>query len=57
MAPTYTAARSGVNPNFARAGAKGSPNKIREKKPTPVRRRTVGVIFAAAPHPYLLNIH
>ena len=57
MAPTYTAASSGVIPNFARVGASGAPNNMREKKPTPVKRRTVGVILAAAPHPYLSNIN
>lgn len=56
-APTYTAARRGVIPNFKRAGANGSPNNIREKNPTPVTSRTVGVILAAAPQPYLLNIY
>ena len=56
-APTYTAARSGVIPILARPGASGPPNNIREKKPTPVRSRTVGVIVAATPHPYLSNIN
>ena len=57
MAPTYTAASSGVIPNFAITGAIGPPNNIREKKPTPVKSRTVGVILAATPHPYLSNIN
>lgn len=44
-------------PNCIRAGASGAPKRMREKKPTPVMRRTVGVILAATPQPYLLNIH
>lgn len=44
-------------PNLARVGARGCPKRIKEKKPTPVRSKTVGVIFAAAPQPYLLKIH
>lgn len=56
-APTYTAASSGVNPSFPITGASGSPNNMREKKPTPVISNTVGVIFAATPHPYLSNIN
>ena len=37
--------------------ANSTPNNIREKKPTPVKSRTVGVIVAATPHPYLSNIN
>lgn len=40
-----------------RAGVKGSPNKSKEKNPTPVSSKTVGVTVAATPQPYRLNIH
>lgn len=55
-APTYTAASSGVIPKPAIMGVNGWPKRIREKNPTPVRSKTVGVIMAATPHPYLLSI-
>lgn len=40
-------------PTLARRGVIGCPKRIKEKKPTPVRRSTVGVIMAATPHPNL----
>lgn len=43
-------------PNCDSKGTSGPPNKIREKKPTPVSSNTVGVIMAATPHPNFLSI-
>jgi hypothetical protein len=37
-------------------GVNGSPNKISEKNPTPVRSNTAGVMVAATPHPNFLRI-
>ena len=44
-------------PKLVSAGVNGSPNKINEKKPTPVRSKTVGVIIAATPQPNFLSIN
>jgi hypothetical protein len=41
----------------ASIGVSGCPNRIREKKPTPVSNRTVGVIIAATPHPNFRSIN
>lgn len=38
-------------PIVASIGVRGCPNRIREKKPTPVSNKTVGVIIAATPQP------
>ena len=55
-APTSTASIRGVVPIFVATGAHQFGLRMREKKPAPVVRSTVGVTRAANPHPRRLRI-